>query len=125
MMIETLVGKTIVHLNNIQLSHWQTKSYSEHEGLGEYYTKLNNLNDRLVETYQGNANTRIHIESGQHTLQNYQSGEHTVSEYGQDLAKESYDLSQKNELNQYEDLLSILEDMAEAVSQVQFHLTLK
>ena len=63
MMIETLVGKTIVHLNNIQLSHWQTKSYSEHEGLGEYYTKLNNLNDRLVETYQGNANTRIHIET--------------------------------------------------------------
>ena len=35
-MIETLVGKTIVHLNNMQLAHWQTKSYSEHEGLGEY-----------------------------------------------------------------------------------------
>tara|TARA_B110000902_G_scaffold248659_1_gene305988 strand:- start:15811 stop:16197 length:387 start_codon:yes stop_codon:yes gene_type:complete len=128
MMIETLVGKTIVHLNNMQLSHWQTKSYSEHEGLGEYYTKLNTLNDRLVETYQGNANLRVHIESGQHTLQNYQSCDHTVSEivqYGQDLAKASYDLSQKNNLHQYEDLLSILEDMAEAVSQVQYHLSLK
>ena len=28
MMIETLVGKTIVHLNNMQLAHWQTKSYN-------------------------------------------------------------------------------------------------
>ena len=86
------------------------------------------LNDRLVETYQGNANLRVHIESGQHTLQNYQSCDHTVSEivqYGQDLAKASYDLSQKNDLHQYEDLLSILEDMAEAVSQVQYHLSLK
>ena len=90
MMIETLVGKTIVFLNNIQLAHWQTRSYSEHEGLGEYYTKLNALNDRLVETYQGNSNTRIHID-----------------------------------MNQYEDQLSILEDMAEATSQIQYHLTLK
>ena len=128
MMIETLVGKTIVFLNNIQLAHWQTRSYSEHEGLGEYYTKLNALNDRLVETYQGNSNTRIHIESGQHTLQNYQSVAHTLSEivqYSQDLAKASYDLSQKNDMNQYEDQLSILEDMAEATSQIQYHLTLK
>ena len=39
-MIETLVGKTIVFLNNIQLAHWQTTSYSQHEALGEYYTKL-------------------------------------------------------------------------------------
>ena len=128
MMIETLVGNTIVFLNNIQLAHWQTRSYSEHEGLGEYYTKLNALNDRLVETHQGNSNTRIHIESGQHTLQNYQSVDHTISEivqYSQDLAKASYDLSQKNDMNQYEDLLSILEDMAEATSQIQYHLTLK
>ena len=77
MMIEELVGKTIVFLNNIQLAHWQTKGYAEHEALGEYYTKLNGLNDKLVETWQGNQNKRIHIESGQHTLQNYQSPEHT------------------------------------------------
>ena len=49
MMIEELVGKTIVFLNNIQLAHWQTKGYAEHEALGEYYTKLNGLNDKLVE----------------------------------------------------------------------------
>ena len=55
-MIEELVGKTIVFLNNIQLAHWQTKGYAEHEALGEYYTKLNSLNDKLVEAWQGNQN---------------------------------------------------------------------
>ena len=58
MMIEELVGKTIVFLNNIQLAHWQTKGYAEHEALGEYYTKLNGLNDKLVETWQGNQNQK-------------------------------------------------------------------
>ena len=40
-------------LNDIQAYHWQTKSYSEHESLGEFYTKFNELNDRFVETWQG------------------------------------------------------------------------
>ena len=127
-MIETLVGKTIVFLNNIQLAHWQTTSYSQHEALGEYYEKLNKLNDKLVETYQGNANKRIHISAGQHTLQNFQSIEHTISEivqYGQDISKTSYDIGQKNELHQFIDIDSILEEMAEVTSQVQYHLSLK
>ena len=59
MMIETLVGKTIVFLNNIQLAHWQTTSYSQHEALGEYYEKLNKLNDKLVETYQAVSYTHL------------------------------------------------------------------
>lgn len=128
MMIETLVGKTIVFLNNIQLAHWQTTSYSQHEALGEYYTKLSGLNDKLVETYQGNTNKRIHISSGQHTLQNFQSIEHTISEivqYGQDISKTSYDVAQKNDLHQFIDIDSILEEMAEVTSQVQYHLSLK
>ena len=127
-MIETLVGKTIVFLNNIQFAHWQTTSYSQHEALGEYYEKLNKLNDKLVETYQGNTNKRIHISAGQHTLQNFQSIEHTISEivqYGQDISKTSYDIAQKNELHQFIDIDSILEEMSEVTSQVQYHLSLK
>jgi hypothetical protein len=71
---------------------------------------------------------RIHISAGQHTLQNFQSIEHTVSEivqYGQDISKTSYDIGQKNELHQFIDIDSILEEMAEVTSQVQYHLSLK
>jgi hypothetical protein len=128
MMIEQLVGKTIVLLNNIQLAHWQTLSFAEHEALGEYHYKLNGLNDRLVEAWQGNQNKRIHIESGQNTLQNYTDHAHTISQivqYQQDISAATYNITQQNNLNQFEDIIAILEDMAEVTSQTQYHLSLK
>ena len=128
MMIETLISKTIVVLNNIQLAHWQTHSYAEHEALGDFHKKLTDLNDKLVEAWQGNQNKRIHLASGQHTLQNYTSKDHTVSEivqYQQDISQATYNITQQNNLNQFEDIIAVLEDMAEVTSQVQYHLSLK
>lgn len=127
-MIETLIGKTIVLLNNTQLAHWQTHSYAEHEALGDFHKKLTDLNDKLVEAWQGNQNKRIHLASGQHTLQNYTSKDHTVSEivqYQQDISQATYNITQQNNLNQFEDIIAVLEDMAEVTSQVQYHLSLK
>ena len=128
MMIETLIGKTIVLLNNVQMAHWQTTSYAQHEALGEFYNKMNELNDKLVETWQGNQNKRIHIESGQNTIQNFTDIEHTNSEivqYGQDIAQTSYDISQKNDMRQFEDIKAVLEEMAQHVSQTLYLLSLK
>ena len=127
-MIETLIGKTIVLLNNVQMAHWQTTSYSQHEALGDFYNKMNELNDKLVETWQGNQNKRIHIESGQNTIQNFTDIEHTNSEivqYGQDIAQTSYDISQKNDMRQFEDIKAVLEEMAQQVSQTLYLLSLK
>ena len=53
------IQKNMNFLNDIQAYHWQTKSYAEHEALGEFYTKFNELNDRFVETYQGKTHQRI------------------------------------------------------------------
>ena len=127
-MIETLIGKTIVLLNNVQMAHWQTTSYAQHEALGEFYNKMNELNDKFVETWQGNQNKRIHIESGQNTIQNFTDIEHTNSEivqYGQDIAQTSYDISQKNDMRQFEDIKAVLEEMAQQVSQTLYLLRLK
>ena len=128
MMVETLIGKTIVLLNNVQMAHWQTTSYAQHEALGDFYNKMNELNDKLVETWQGNQNKRIHIESGQNTIQNFTDIEHTNSEivqYGQDIAQTSYDISQKNDMRQFEDIKAVLEEMAQQVSQTLYLLSLK
>ena len=127
-MVETLIGKTIVLLNNVQMAHWQTTSYSQHEALGQFYNTMNELNDKLVETWQGNQNRRIHIESGQNTIQNFTDIEHTNSEivqYGQDIAQTSYDISQKNDMRQFEDIKAVLEEMAQQVSQTLYLLSLK
>ena len=42
--IDEFVSYTMSFLNNIQVFHWQTQSYAEHEALGEYYESLTDLN---------------------------------------------------------------------------------
>ena len=77
---------------------------------------------------EGNQNKRIHIESGQNTIQNFTDIEHTNSEivqYGQDIAQTSYDISQKNDMRQFEDIKAVLEEMAQQVSQTLYLLSLK
>ena len=73
--IDEFVSNTMSFLNNIQVYHWQTQSYSEHEALGEYYETLTKLNDKLVESWQGNQNTRLRFSEGPYSIENYFSKE--------------------------------------------------
>ena len=75
--IDEFVSYTMSFLNNIQVFHWQTQSYAEHQALGEYYESLTDLNDKLVESWQGNQNTRLKFSEGPYSLQNYVAKEET------------------------------------------------
>ena len=75
--VDEFVSYTMSFLNNIQVFHWQTQSYAEHEALGEYYESLTDLNDKLVESWQGNQNTRLKFSEGPYSLENYFSKEET------------------------------------------------
>jgi hypothetical protein len=121
MMID-FIQKNINFLNDIQAYHWQTESYSEHEALGEYYTKFNDLNDRLVETYQGKTGQRINFSAELRPgIMNYADNEIVKSEVNKqaDRINEAYKL-----IEGQIDLESILEDMQEATSQLSYHLSL-
>ena len=109
-------------LNDVQSYHWQTKSYAEHEALGEYYNKFNELNDRLVETYQGKTNERIKFSAELRPgIMNYTDKEILKSEVNMqaDRINEAY-----KQVEGQIDLESILEDMQEATSQLSYHLSL-
>ena len=109
-------------LNDVQSYHWQTKSYAEHEALGEYYNKFNELNDRFVETYQGKTGERIKFSAELRPgIMNYADKEIVKSEVNKqaDRINEAYKL-----IEGQIDLESILEDMQEATSQLSFHLSL-
>ncbi len=110
-------------LNDIQSYHWQTKSYSEHEALGEFYTKFNELNDRFVETYQGKTHQRISFSAESRPgITNYVDNKQVCSE----VCKTSDRINETaKEVQGQIDLESILEDMLEATSQLCYHLTLK
>lgn len=121
--IINFIQNNINFLNNIQSYHWQTESYSEHEALGEYYTKFNQLNDRFVETWQGKHNKRIKFSAElRSNIKNYADVEivkQEVVEQSNIIANISKDI-----VGQI-DLESILEDMLEATSQLSYHLSLK
>ena len=121
MMID-FIQKNINFLNDVQSYHWQTKSYAEHEALGEYYNKFNELNDRLVETYQGKINERIKFSAELRPgIMNYADKEIVKSEVNKqaDRINEAY-----KQVQGQIDLESILEDMQEATSQLSYHLSL-
>ena len=116
------IQKNMNFLNDVQAYHWQTESYSEHEALGEYYTKFNDLNDRLVETYQGKTGERINFSAELRPgIMNYADKEIVKSEVNKqaDRINEAYKL-----IEGQIDLESILEDMQEATSQLSYHLSL-
>ena len=116
------IQKNMNFLNDVQSYHWQTKSYAEHEALGEYYNKFNELNDRLVETYQGKINERIKFSAELRPgIMNYADKEIVKSEVNKqaDRINEAY-----KQVEGQIDLESILEDMQEVTSQLSYHLSL-
>lgn len=52
-MIEQLISKVFAARNAAHLEHWSTGSYSKHKALGEFYVKVIDRLDDLVEAYSG------------------------------------------------------------------------
>ena len=109
-------------LHDIKAYHWQTKSYSEHENLQEFYEKFDELNDRFVETWQGKTHQRINFSAELRPgIMNYADNKQVCSE----VCKTSDRINEIYKEVDGPDLHSILEDMIEQTSQLCFHLTLK
>lgn len=52
-MIEDLVSKVFTTRNAAHLAHWKTKSFSQHNALGDFYEDSIDAVDTVVEAYQG------------------------------------------------------------------------
>lgn len=127
MSVDELIIQTKTFLNNVQIAHWQTESYSEHEALGELYDNLDKLNDKLTETYQGSSGLRVDFSKIKIDLHNYRDSLETIKEvksYKNLISKTSSKLSDI-EKHKLIDIESILEDMMIVTSQCLYHLTLK
>ena len=127
MSVDELIIQTKTFLNNVQIAHWQTESYSEHEALGELYDTLDKLNDKLTETYQGSSGLRVDFSKIKIDLHNYRDSLETIKEvksYKNLISKTSSKLSDI-EKHKLIDIESILEDMMIVTSQCLYHLTLK
>ena len=122
--IEEFIQLNINFLNDIQSYHWQTKSYSEHESLGEYYVKFNKLLDEFVETHQGKTGRRIKFSDELRPgILNYADVQIVKAEVKKQ-ADRINELSNNKEVAGQIDLQSILEDMLLATNQLLYHLSL-
>ena len=125
--IDEFVSYTMSFLNNIQVYHWQTQSYSEPEALGEYYESLTLLNDKLVESWQGNQNTRLRFSEGPYSLENYFSKEETknkIIDFKNQVTTMSGYVAELNESNNFDDIENILEEISETNSRTLYLLSL-
>tara|TARA_B100000886_G_scaffold69776_1_gene44179 strand:+ start:574 stop:981 length:408 start_codon:yes stop_codon:yes gene_type:complete len=125
--IDEFVSYTMSFLNNIQVFHWQTQSYSEHEALGEYYESLTLLNDKFVESWQGNQNTRLKFSEGPYSLENYFSKEETknkILDFKKQVTTMSGYVAELNESNEFDDIENILEEISETNSRTLYLLSL-
>ena len=125
--IDEFVSYTISFLNNIQVFHWQTQSYSEHQALGEYYESLTLLNDKFVESWQGNQNTRLKFSEGPYSLENYFSKEETknkILDFKKQVTTMSGYVAELNESNKFDDIENILEEISETNSRTLYLLSL-
>ena len=125
--IDEFVSYTMSFLNNIQVFHWQTQSYSEHEALGEYYESLTLLNDKFVESWQGNQNTRLKFSEGPYSLENYFSKEETknkILDFKKQVTTISGYVAELNESNEFDDIENILEEISETNSRTLYLLSL-
>lgn len=52
-MINGLVERVFTTRNAVHLEHWRTKSFAQHMALGEFYDKLIDGIDSIVEAHQG------------------------------------------------------------------------
>lgn len=52
-MINELISRVFALRDCAHLTHWSTKSYAEHEALGDFYEALIDKIDGIIETHQG------------------------------------------------------------------------
>jgi hypothetical protein len=81
----TLVSRLLDSQRQVHIFHLQTKSFSEHKALQEYYENIDGIVDGIVESYQG----KYGILTGWKSVgtQEYQSNEQVIT-YLKGLADE-------------------------------------
>ena len=120
MNFEQLIRYTLEYNNQLRYYHWQTPSYAQHEALGEFYNKLSELTDGLVESWQGRRGN-ITVDQGSVELVDYTDVE-TVIESAEAL-RDVYEAFK--ETIGYGDIQNQIDEIVELINHTIYVLRLK
>jgi hypothetical protein len=106
----------ILHtITNTHILHWQSKSFSEHTALGEFYNELQDLVDTLVESMQGKYQTILQFPATYHAPA--ASGLEELQVFGQYFAQGRQQLPQDSEIQ------NLCDEIAALIDQTTYKLT--
>lgn len=108
----------------LQIFHWQTKSYAEHKAFGKTYEALQELTDSYIESLFGRTDRVMAKDEFTVTLKNY--SEQNVQQYlSETLRYLQYDLPVEINDEPATDLANIRDEMVQSITTLKYLLTLK
>ena len=116
--LETIAGKLTHFHEQLHLTHWQTKSYAEHQALGALYDYVQDFKDGVIEKLMGYTGKRpapYKIEP----LTNC-TGNECVS----NLLSFASSLKSYAEANSYHDIANLADALSGEAAKVRYLLTL-
>ena len=116
--LETIAGKLTYFHEQLHLTHWQTKSYAEHQALGGLYDYVHDFKDGVIEKLMGYTGKRpapYKIEP----LTNC-TGNECVS----NLLSFASSLKSYAEANSYHDIANLADALSGEAAKTKFLLTL-
>jgi hypothetical protein len=113
--IDVLVRKFYSVADLAHISHVNTRSFAAHEALGEFYGKITEVKDRLIEYLMGEGKL-MKVNAG-------------ILEIGEDISKEASGLAELfcnwAKMCDEEALINLSGEFEEAVGKLKFLLMLK
>lgn len=121
------MSESIVHFfftiqNQLQLLHWQTKSFARHQAYGSVYDALAGLIDNFIEIYQGKYG-RIYLDNKSTSVNNIGDDE-VASFVDQSISFLTEDLTSMIEESDT-DLLNLRDEIIGEFNKLKYLLTLK
>jgi hypothetical protein len=116
--LETIAGKLTYFHEQLHLTHWQTKSYAEHQALGGLYDYVHDFKDGVIEKLMGYTGKRpapYKIEP----LTNC-TGNECVS----NLLSFASSLKSYAEANNYHDIANLADALSGEAAKTRYLLTL-
>lgn len=109
----------------LQVFHWQTKSYSEHKALGNLYDNLVDLIDTFVETFSGRYGVPAAKNDYKLTVVNYKDNGTCVEYIDRTIAYMTKDVPTMLNPTEDTDLLNIRDEIVGVLNRTKYLLRLK
>jgi DNA-binding ferritin-like protein len=107
--------QTLLHAaTNTHILHWQTKSYAEHIALGEFYSELPHMVDKVAEAIMGKYDMTFTFKDS------YYSPAKTGKAELESLKE--YVMEERKELPQDSEIQNIVDEIASLINQTLFLL---